>query len=221
MYDSIPNSFGMRILVKNKNWEIGTTPKILKNIYQNDVNIAIYERDTSTLTSEINNLIAQNIEFRSSGDITTILNAIITVINPNKCRLIILDIQNLLYLFREITNANSFRLLLATINTNMCRKFHTDINDLRMLCTYSGPGTLWLTEDNINRKALGSCGDNECIVIDERRVQQAGTGSVVILKGAIYPQESTRAVVHRSPTIEESGEKRLLLRIDTNEFLNF
>ncbi|MGK0427956.1 MAG: hypothetical protein ACJAUR_002072 [Ulvibacter sp.] len=42
-----------------------------------------------------------------------------------------------------------------------------------------------------------------------------------MLKGAIYLSEGTKAVVHRSPTIEESVETRLLLRIDTNEFLNF
>jgi hypothetical protein len=131
------------------------------------------------------------------------------------------DIEHLLYIFTQITKANSFRLLLTTVNTNMCRRFHTDINDLRMLCTYSGPGTLWLTEDNINRKVLDTCGDNECIVLDESKVQQAPTGAVVILKGSIYPQEGAKAIIHRSPTIEESGQKRLLLRIDTNEFLNF
>jgi hypothetical protein len=95
------------------------------------------------------------------------------------------------------------------------------MNDLRMLCTYSGPGTLWLSENNINRNALNSCGDNECIVLDESKIQQAKTGAVVILKGAIYPEEGTKAIVHRSPTIEDYGEKRLLLRIDTNAFLNF
>jgi len=131
------------------------------------------------------------------------------------------DIETLLSIFNRITQAQSFRLLLATINTNMCRRFHTDVNDLRMLCTYSGPGTLWLTEDNVNREALETCKDNECIVKDESKIQQAPTGSVVILKGAIYPQQGTKAIVHRSPTIEESGEKRLLLRIDTNEFLKF
>ena len=47
----------------------------------------------------------------------------------------------------------------------------------------------------------------------------AQTGAVAVLKGAIYPQKNTNAVVHRSPAIEETSEKRLLLRIDTNDFL--
>ena len=44
-------------------------------------------------------------------------------------------------------------------------------------------------------------------------------GDIVILKGALYPE--SKAIIHRSPTIEETGKKRLLLRIDTNESVNF
>lgn len=204
-----------------KNWEIGKHSIVLESIHQSDINISIYERDTSSLTNEINDLLEQQFEFRTSGDIDTMLKDIATVINPSKYKMISQDIENLLSLFKKLTKAKKFRLMLATINSNMCRKFHTDINDLRMLCTYSGPGTLWLTEDNVNKKALETSGDNGSIVIDNSKVQQAKTGAVVILKGAIYPQEEIKAIVHRSPPVEKLGEKRLLLRIDTNEFLNF
>ena len=199
------------------NWEVGESATILKDIHQKDVNIAIYERDINALTSEINHLIEQHIEIRTRGSINDILNEITTVTNLNNDSLIIQDIKALLHHFAEITEAKNFRLLLATINTNMCRRFHTDINDIRLLCTYSGPGTLWLTDDNINQKALNNLSDNESIVIEEDKIQQAKTGAVVLLKGAVYPQKGTKAIVHRSPTIEESGEKRLLLRIDTND----
>lgn len=50
-------------------------------------------------------------------------------------------------------------------------------------------------------------------------IQQAGTGDIVILKGALYPDG--HAIMHRSPTIEEMGAARLLLRIDTNAFKPF
>ncbi|MEO1513916.1 MAG: DUF1826 domain-containing protein [Bacteroidota bacterium] len=203
------------------NWKIGTSPSILKHIHDKDVNIAIYDRDIGALTSEVNDLLAQNAEFKSNGDVDAIIDDISKAMNPKKYSHIIQDIKELLLHFEEVVHSKSFRLLLATINTNMCRKFHTDINDVRLLCTYSGPGTMWLTDDNINRKALSSRNDDECIAIDESRIQQANTGSVVLLKGAIYPQEETKAIVHRSPTIEESGEKRLLLRIDTNETSRF
>lgn len=218
----IPSQHIIEPNLKNKaNWKIGTTSTILEQIHRKDINIAIYERDISALTNESNNLLKQDIELRSSGDIDRIIHDVVKVINPNKHPLIIQDIKELLQHFNATTELNNFRLLLATINSNMCRRFHTDINDLRMLCTYSGPGTLWLTDDNINHEALRECADNNQIVIEESKIKQAKTGSIVLLKGAMYPQSKVKAAVHRSPTIEESGEKRLLLRIDTNETLNF
>lgn len=193
----------------------------LEEIHQKDINIAIYNREIEFLAKEISLLLDREIEIRACGTVDSVLITLKKELESLNSSLLLKDITQLLHKFAELTKANSFRLLLATINTNMCRKFHTDINDLRLLCTYSGPGTLWLTEDNINHKALDSNLDNDSIVLDESRIQQAKTGSVIILKGAIYPKEGTTPIVHRSPTIEETGQKRLLLRIDTNEFLNF
>lgn len=205
----------------SKNWVIGNCSTMLQQIHQNDINIAIYNREIDFLSKEIAQLSATKIELRASGNIENILSLIKEELLNQNALLLLKDIEQQLLLFSQLTETKNFRLLLATVNTNMCRRFHTDVNDLRMLCTYSGPGTLWLAEDNVNRKALETRGDNECIVLNENKVQQAPTGAIVILKGAIYPKEGTAAVVHRSPTIEETGQKRLLLRIDTNEFLNF
>lgn len=214
-----PQTFEVINNAISKNWGEGNCPTVLHQIHSNEVNIAIYNRDIDVLSNEIDMALNLAIEIRVSGDIDKIVQTIEN--DLMEFDLLKSDLISLLHLFKDITKANSYKVLLATVNTNMCRKFHTDINDLRMLCTYSGPGTLWLEDDNVNRKALDTCGDNECIVLDETKIHQAKTGSVVILKGAIYPIEGTKAIVHRSPTIEETGERRLLLRIDTNEFLNF
>ncbi len=204
-----------------KNWEVNDDAKALKAIRNKAINMAIWNRNTNRLTKEIDLLVNRGVELQSRGNVDSILNTITNTIGLKECGLIIQDIHKLLHIFKEISYTKNFLLLLTTVNTNMCRRFHTDGNDLRMLCTYSGPGTLWLTEDNVNRKVLNTGGDNERIVIDESKIQQAKTGSVLILKGTLYPQQGTSAVVHRSPTIEESSEKRLLLRIDTNEFPHF
>jgi len=197
-------------------------PKDLQEIHNKEVNIAILNRFIEELADEIQILLNQNFEIQLCGEVESIAESLTKALKLLCANdLLINDISSLLHLFKEISNANSFRLLLATVNTNMCRRFHTDINDLRLLCTYSGPGTLWLPDEAVDRKALDSCGDNEALVLDESKIQQVEAGDVVILKGAIYPTEGTKAIVHRSPTIEESGEKRLLLRIDTNDFLNF
>lgn len=200
------------------NWAVGDDFSALEKIHQNEVNIAIFKRSITKLKNELDELIKKDFTLRISGDIPTILKAIDTSTDLAESQLVRKDIGDLLSLFNSVIKSDSYKLYLATVSNNMCSRFHTDINDLRMLCTYKGPGTLWLEEDNVNWDAEDCCDDGECMVIDKSQIQRAETGAVVILKGAIYPGEGTKAVLHRSPTIEESGEKRLLLRIDTNEF---
>ncbi len=202
---------------------IGSSPDILSCIHLANKSIAIYARNISYFQNEIESLINNNVEFKTSGSIKDISEALNHYFNssPQKYNNLLKDILELLVTFQKVSKSDTLRVLLATVNTNMCKRFHTDINDLRMLCTYYGPGTLWLKDENTNRTVDDSCVNIDEIIKDESRVQQISTGHVAILKGAIYPKKETKAIVHRSPTIEESGDKRLLLRIDTNEFLNF
>ncbi|MEM1324429.1 MAG: DUF1826 domain-containing protein [Bacteroidota bacterium] len=209
----------MNTAVSIQNCVEGETINVLQDIHQDDINIAIYDREMTFLQSEIEYVVKQEIAFRAKGNIATILSDLSKALKD--CALLQKDIEQLLHTFQKVTSKDKFRLLLATINNNMCRKFHTDVNALRLLCTYSGQGTLWLTEDNINVKALKNYKSEESIALNESEIRQAATGSVIILKGAIYPGQGTKAVVHRSPTIEENGENRLLLRIDTEDFLSF
>ena len=209
-----------KVLYKS-NWIKGKETNILRQIHDKDINIAVLDRDISLLLDEINTITNNGVEIRCTGSIEAIYSSLKNGLYNDKYPLLIQDVYNLIKAFSIISPAKSYRLLLSTIDNNMCKRFHTDLNDLRLLCTYKGPGTLWLKENNVNRDALETLDGNESIVIDKKQIQQASTGSVVILKGGIYPKEGTKAAVHMSPSIEESGEKRLLLRIDTNEFLNF
>jgi hypothetical protein len=200
------------------NAAIGTKPEVLHDIHSHQINIAVYERDISHLQKDINSCLLQSIELKCSGTVEEVRKNIESYFQKLSIHAPELkaDIVDLINLFGDISKTKSFKILLASVNTNMCRRFHTDRNDLRLLCTYSGPGTLWVPDEFVNRDALESFRDNDCILTDASQVQQAPTGSVVILKGAVYPKKGTLACVHRSPSIEESGETRFLLRVDTN-----
>lgn len=208
-----------RINTSFTNLVMGNKPESLHNIHLQKKNIAIYQRDTSHLQNDLKTCMEQKIAFNKSGDISEIQIALANEV-PS-CNDLIADIVNLLEIFGQVSDSNTFKVVLATVNTNMCRKFHTDVNELRLLCTYTGKGTLWLPEEAINRHALNGISDNHTIVKDDRLIQQVRTGDIAILKGAIYHKEGTKAVVHRSPTIEETDGIRLLLRVDTNDFLNY
>ncbi len=198
------------------NAAIGYDGEVLQDIHLPSKNIAIYRRTIETLKTELADMVVKNVEFRASGKAEEILFLLKEYFSSHftECFSLFDDISELLGLFEKTTQASSFRLVLTTVSTNMCSRFHTDINDLRMLCTYVGPGTLWLPDAFVNRKAHQAGKQNENIIPEEALIQQTQTGDVVILKGALYPEANP--VLHRSPTIEEKGEKRLLLRIDTN-----
>lgn len=201
------------------NASIGNKPEILHTIHLQEKNIAIYQRDISHLQNDLQTCMQEKIAFNQSGNISEIQTAL-TQEFPTFQELIA-DIVSLLEIFGQVSDSSKFKIALFTVNNNMCRKFHTDVNELRLLCSYAGQGTLWLPEEVINRNGLNGRGDNQSIVKDETLIQKVPTGDVAILKGAVYPKEGTKAVVHRSPTIEETGKNRLLLRVDTDKFLSF
>lgn len=196
---------------------ISTHRESLNDIHQKAKNIAIYQRNTEHLQQELAFMNEQPIECTASGSVDEIAQKLEAHFGPHKEQypLLLKDIAQVLQLFKECSGASSFRLLLSSVKNNMCRKFHTDINDLRLLCTYSGQGTLWLPDEAVE----GTDWQNpENYHKAEDQIQQVATGDVVILKGALY--DDSNAILHRSPAIEASGEKRFLLRIDTNELLN-
>lgn len=111
------------------------------------------------------------------------------------------------------------RATLATVVTNKCRKFHSDYKTLRLVCTYAGPGTEWVDDRHVNREAMGheeTCIDaaNLHIVPRGSSVRRGGPGDVVILKGELFPGNRGRGAVHRSPPIEATGERRIVLTLD-------
>ena len=205
--------------VRYANAAVGQQATILQDIRQKAKNIAIYQRDISAIQPELARVMTGEVQLKTSGTISELRAALKDYFDTNLVDYqgLLRDILQQIDTFQQVSQADSFRLLLATVRTNMCRKFHTDINSLRLLCTYVGPGTLWLPDEVVNQSAFLKRGNHEKVVLDEAHIQQAGTGDVLLLKGALYP--GSKAIVHRSPTIEDQNESRLLLRIDTNDSL--
>ncbi|MEM6344384.1 MAG: DUF1826 domain-containing protein [Bacteroidota bacterium] len=203
------------------NAAICSKPEVLQEIKRATKNIAIHRRDIGLLERELAQLNDKTFECRLSGSKTEVLAQLADFFRQElpPSPVLLDDITSALEIFEQITEASTYRLLLATVSTNMCRKFHTDINYLRLLCTYLGPGTLWLPNeaaDQLDRqKGKAYQEDN----IEPHLIQQVRTGDMLILKGALFPDANS--VLHRSPTIEKDGAKRLLLRIDTNDPASF
>ena len=201
--------------VKAMNWRHGMNLDVLDLIKESSVNIAFADRNIQSMKKDIENLLSLDFEFVSQGDMKTILSELNEQFKFDNYPQIMADIINLLMRFKDVSEVKEFKLSLTTVSTNMCRRFHVDVNHLRLLCTYEGPGTLWLEDDNVNRTALNNFEDNDQIILDPERIRQVSTGAVIILKGEKYANDGITGAVHKSPAIEESGETRLILRIDS------
>lgn len=109
------------------------------------------------------------------------------------------DILALARRFAAFMQVETVRLRLEAVTTNACRKVHADYTDLRLISTYYGPGTDYLpagaepSESSLHRMAAGDIG---------------------LFKGRLYGEDHLPCL-HRSPPIEETGEVRLVLVIDT------
>lgn len=129
------------------------------------------------------------------------------------------DVAALASLFCELLGTKSLRASFATVETNKCRKFHIDHKTLRLVCSYSGPGTEWVDDRHADRSAMGheeACIDaaNTRIVRRGSSIQRAEPGDVVLLKGELFTGNAGRGAIHRSPPIESTGERRIVLTFD-------
>ncbi|MDM7956628.1 DUF1826 domain-containing protein [Blastomonas sp.] len=99
--------------------------------------------------------------------------------------------------FAALMRCDTVRVRLEGVTGNACRKVHADYTDLRLICTLAGPGTDYTLGDDPDAPLL-----------------RVATGAVALFKGHMFgPGHS--ACLHRSPPIEGSEERRLVLVIDT------
>ncbi len=127
------------------------------------------------------------------------------------------DILNLTALFGRIAGTRHPRVRLERVEDSGCALFHADSLRLRLLCTYSGPGTEWLGNEDVNWNELGLRGRaieeaNAAIVRDTAVIRRISTGAVGIFSGR--GREDVRPLVHRSAPLARGDRFRLRLCID-------
>ncbi|MBO6934555.1 MAG: DUF1826 domain-containing protein [Deltaproteobacteria bacterium] len=130
------------------------------------------------------------------------------------------DLRRLLPTFAAITGENEVVVRLHTIRDGMCEKLHADYVTLRMLCTYTGPGTQWVAPGDVVRENLRRIDvpveeANASVLRHPGALRQARAGDVLVLKGEQWPGGT--GAVHRSPPVGPSAPPRLLLRIDAKD----
>jgi hypothetical protein len=109
------------------------------------------------------------------------------------------DIEQLAGRFSALMGCDSIRLRLEGVVSDACRKIHGDYTDVRLITTYAGPGTQYIPH---------------CKSGNEAELVDMPTGWIGLFKGRDF-NPGHAPCMHRSPPIIASGERRLVLVIDT------
>ena len=200
----------------------GTGPEILTEIYQDTVNIAIWETEISAkLESAVKAVMASScdlqlsevISIKSAEDqlqkILGVEDAFVELRN---------DVLELVDMFCCLFGLERTGLRLATLNRAMCPRFHVDHVPCRLLKTYTGIATQWIPHDVVDRTKLGVDRHNQPdelsgLFQSETDIENLQSGQVALLKGERWEGNEGAGLVHRSPGLDE-GERRLLLSLD-------
>ncbi len=198
----------------------GAAPTVLANILEDDVNIAIWERDISaTLADQIQRLLATNPRYEMSLSVTA-ANARARVANAlgkDDYPALTDDIAGLVARFSELLSPKSVHLHVATSVRATCPRFHVDMLRCRLLTTYQGNGTEWLPHEAVNRSKLGSGSGGKPdlesgLFRSPSEIQRLRRGDVALLKGERWEGNANGGLVHRSPDVPDGV--RLLLTLD-------
>ncbi len=112
------------------------------------------------------------------------------------------DIGRVTYCFAQVAQCSRIECRLEWIHDDACSKFHRDNVKIRLLSTYVGPGTVFVSPHD-------ACDALSAQHRYSGRIIAAPRGSVVIMRGG-----KDGGVVHRSPAIEGAAFTRILLCLD-------
>lgn len=197
----------------------GVTPKTLTRILEDDVNLAVWQRqlplhiaDFAELLLSLNEPLAESLCIElPDEDADPDLGALAAGFRDLEgYEGFIADLQWLVSAFACLLGASRVGLRLRVLDKAMCPRFHVDHVPVRLITTYGGIGSQWLKEGVMDREQLGQ---SNAEPRDMANVQQLQSGDVALLKGEKWHGNEGFGLIHRSPQ-PAAGERRLLLTLD-------
>ncbi|QFI39215.1 DUF1826 domain-containing protein [Moritella marina ATCC 15381] len=200
----------------------GYNAGVLTDIYQDDINIAVWQRHLDKqLTTAVNQLLEHKPALR-----------LLLVVTPEDCfdvlsekfeksdeiTRLIDDISLLVDMFCCLFDLKQAGLRLTILDQAMCPRFHVDRIPCRLVTTYTGMGTQWLNNSVIDRTKLGAeyqdtTDEQSGLMQDIADINKLTRGDIALLKGENWNDNAGAGLVHRSPETSQ-GERRLFLTLD-------
>ena len=201
-------------------YHVANGKEILRDIAQPNVNLCIWQRPVNAeIVHELRWLTMTNLRDRrlstspETFDEDVREHFLRSGLDAGAFPTLLADMRQLAALFFQAAGHRRVMFRLLTTGDDKCRRFHVDMRHLRLLCTYQGPGTEWLCDEQVNRAALGKGNPAESIIRfgEPSRFEPFWVG---IMKDDKYPGSEGRGLVHRSPPMSDSPEPRVIFCMD-------
>ena len=184
-------------------------PEVLNDINAEDCSLAIWERAPIAQMAELITDVEEDVRFTASlAELRHKLPSELSAANYPKTVTradLTADIALLAERYAAAMSLSAIEVRVEIVTTNSCRKWHADYVEARLITTYCGTGTQWLDHEDATRVRNG---------LGPHAINTLGVGDVGLFKGKLA---LGKPVIHRSPPIEGSGEKRLLLVLNPPE----
>ncbi len=209
-----------KIGAKTRRTVIGDDVSCLPEIYQDDVNMTVWNRTLDPLLrASVTHLVMTDPGFQVSLMTTprSVFKSLIKVLPDSDTDVLAEDITCLVDMFSCLFNVEHVGLRLTVLRSAMCPRFHVDKVPCRLISTYVGPGTQWLEYPRVDRSKLGPSASLESdrergTYTAEQDIRVLDSGAVGLLKGEAWDGNEGAGLVHRSPSSEDAS--RLLLTLD-------
>lgn len=183
---------------------VGESPHVLTEVLQDGVNLAVWQRqlpvhvaDFAQVLLSLGQPLAESLtlELQPDDDAPALRGLAAAYADLQGYEGFICDVRWLVGAYACLLDARRVGLRLRALEGAMCPRFHVDHVPARLICTYAGPGSEWLTAP------------------DAVQVEQLSTGDVAVLKGERWLGNEGQGLVHRSPAVP-AGQRRLMLTLD-------
>ncbi|MCE5988106.1 DUF1826 domain-containing protein [Pseudomonas sp. LM20] len=191
----------------------GETPQVLTEVLQDGVNLAVWRRrlppqleDFATLVVGLGQPLAdQRVIDVDEQHMPVLTELLREAADLHGYEAFVADVTWLVAAYTCLVGARRVGLRLRVLAGPMCPRFHVDNVPLRLLTTYTGPGSEWLQEHRSQR------GELHAALPSVDNIQHLQAGDVAVLKGEKWQGNEGAGLVHRSPAGQQG---RLLLSLD-------
>lgn len=200
----------------------GENPTIFTDIFQEETNIAIWQRELAGEFTQAADEVVEaqpNLQLSFTAAPQDAQEAVKDALGTSQAVLVLSDdIALLVDMFCYLFELKRAGVRLTALDRAMCPRFHVDRVPCRLVTTYRGISTEWLPQHLVDRSKLGAGSqgrpdEQSGLFNSTGDIQQLCQGDVALLKGELWDGNEGAGLVHRSPAITQN-QRRLLLTLD-------